>query len=162
MPRDMSRTTRSLIGEKAPDFTLESADGEMISLSDFDGQWKVVFFYALNGSPTCKRGCLNFKEQYELFRSLSPPVEVIGISQDSVEQHREFKKELNLPFSLLSDPDREIANQFGVPVHLGIFPAKSSFVLGPDNTVKHVYDWLFRPRKHVAQIISALSESGVN
>lgn len=109
-----------------------------------------------------QKGVSELQRQYELFRSLSPPVEVIGISQDSVEQHREFKKELNLPFSLLSDPDREIANQFGVPVHLGIFPAKSSFVLGPDNTVKHVYDWLFRPRKHVAQIISALSESGVN
>ena len=56
MPNNMTRTTRSLIGQKAPDFTLESADGEMISLSDFDGQWKVVFFYALNGSPTIQHG----------------------------------------------------------------------------------------------------------
>ena len=110
---------------------------------------------------SCKRGCLNFKEQYDLFRSLTPPVEVIGISQDSVDQHMEFKKELGLPFALLSDPDRKVAEQFGVPVHLGVFPAKSSYVLGPDNTVRHVYDWLFRPRKHVAKIISALSESGV-
>ena len=150
------------IGEKAEDFELLTSEDEKFRLSDLDGQWKIVFFYAKSGSPTCKRGCLNFKEQYDLFRSLSPPVEVIGVSQDSVEQHKEFKKELNLPFTLLSDPDREIANQFGVPVHLGMFPAKSSFVLGPDNTVKHVYDWLFRPRKHVAQIISALTESGVN
>jgi peroxiredoxin Q/BCP len=126
-----------------------------------DGQWKIVFFYAKSGSPTCKRGCLNFKEQYDLFRSLTPPVEVIGISQDSVSQHNEFKKDLGLPFTLLSDSDRKIAEQFGVPVHLGAFPAKSSFVLGPDNTVHHVYDWLFRPRKHVAKIISALSDSGV-
>ena len=149
------------VGEKAQDFELETSDGDVFRLSDLENKWKIVFFYAKSGSPTCKRGCLNFKEQYDLFRSLTPPVEVIGISQDSVDQHMEFKKELGLPFALLSDPDRKVAEQFGVPVHLGVFPAKSSYVLGPDNTVRHVYDWLFRPRKHVAKIISALSESGV-
>ena len=149
------------VGEKAQDFELETSDGGIFRLSDLENEWKIVFFYAKSGSPTCKRGCLNFKEQYDLFRSLTPPVEVIGISQDSVDQHMEFKKELGLPFALLSDPDRKVAEQFGVPVHLGVFPAKSSYVLGPDNTVRHVYDWLFRPRKHVAKIISALSESGV-
>ena len=149
------------VGEKAQDFELETSEGEVFRLSDLENEWKIVFFYAKSGSPTCKRGCLNFKEQYDLFRSLTPPVEVIGISQDSVDQHMEFKKELVLPFALLSDPDRKVAEQFGVPVHLGVFPAKSSYVLGPDNTVRHVYDWLFRPRKHVAKIISALSESGV-
>ncbi|MFL2966779.1 MAG: peroxiredoxin [Candidatus Thalassarchaeaceae archaeon] len=149
------------VGEKAQDFELETSDGDVFRLSDLENEWKIVFFYAKSGSPTCKRGCLNFKEQYDLFRSLTPPVEVIGISQDSVDQHMEFKKELGLPFALLSDPDRKVAEQFGVPVHLGVFPAKSSYVLGPDNTVRHVYDWLFRPRKHVAKIISALSESGV-
>ena len=85
-----------LSGEKAPEFTLPSSSGETFSLSDFDGKWKVVFFYAKDGSPTCKRGCLTFKEQYDLFQSLTPPVEVIGISQDSVEDHRRFKDELNL------------------------------------------------------------------
>jgi peroxiredoxin Q/BCP len=149
------------IGEEAGEFALMTSEGDEFRLSDLDGQWKIVFFYAKSGSPTCKRGCLNFKEQYDLFRSLTPPVEVIGVSQDSVSQHEEFKKELGLPFTLVSDPDRKIAEQFGVPVHLGVFPAKSSFVLGPDNTVHHVYDWLFRPRKHVAKIISALSELGV-
>ena len=149
------------VGEKAEDFELETSEGNAFRLSDLENEWKIVFFYAKSGSPTCKRGCLNFKEQYDLFRSLTPPVEVIGISQDSVSQHMEFKKALGLPFALLSEPDRKVAEQFGVPVHLGVFPAKSSFVLGPDNTVHHVYDWVFRPRKHVAKIISALSESGV-
>jgi len=149
------------VGEKVQDFELETSDGDTFRLDETRGQWKIVFFYAKSGSPTCKRGCLSFKEQYDLFRSLKPPVDVIGISQDSIEQHREFKKELGLPFTILSDPERRVAELFGVPVHLGIFPSKSSFVIDPDNTIRHVYDWLFRPRKHVAQIISALSESGV-
>ncbi|MBJ36040.1 MAG: peroxiredoxin [Euryarchaeota archaeon] len=147
----------SMVGSKAPDFTLKTNEGEEFSLSDLDGQWKVLFFYAKDGSPTCKRGCLSFKDQYDLFRSLEPPVEIIGISQNSVSEHREFKEELQLPFILLSDPDRKVAESFKVPVHLGTFPAKSSFVVGPDNTIHHVYDWLFRPRQHVANILSALS-----
>ena len=148
----------SLIGSIAPSFSLNTSEGDDFSLSDLDGQWKVIFFYAQAGSPTCKRGCLSFKDQYDLFRSLTPPVEVIGVSQDTVEQHREFKEELQLPFTLLSDPGRKVAAVFEVATHLGVFPAKSSFLLGPDNTIYHVYDWLFRPRRHVAKILSAMSK----
>ena len=149
---------RQLVGEKSTNFTLPSSTDEMVSLADYDGKWKVLFFYAKDGSPTCKRGCLTFKQQYDLFQSLTPPVEIIGISQDSLEDHRRFKSELELPFSLLSDPDREVADAYGVPVHLGLFPAKSSFLIGPDRSVHYCYDWLFRPRRHVARILDAFSE----
>ena len=147
----------SLIGQKAPEFKLQTSEGESFSLSDLDGKWKVIFFYAKDGSPTCKRGCLNFKQQYDLFQSLSPPVEVVGISQDSVRDHAEFKEHLDLPFPLLSDEERVVAESYGVPLFLGRFPAKSSFVIGPDRTIHHCYDWLFRPRKHVARILTSLS-----
>ena len=146
-----------LVGQTAPNFTLPSTTDETISLADYDDKWKVLFFYAKDGSPTCKRGCLTFKQQYDLFQSLTPPVEVIGISQDSLEDHRRFKEDLNLPFPLLSDPERLVADAFGVPVFLGRFPAKSSFLIGPDRTVHYCYDWLFRPRRHVARILSAFS-----
>ena len=59
--------SKQLLGQKAPDFSLTSSSGDVVKLSDYDGIWKVLFFYAKDGSPTCKRGCLNFKEQYELF-----------------------------------------------------------------------------------------------
>ena len=55
----------SLIGQEAPDFTLPTSDGGSFKLSDLDGSWKVIFFYARDGSPTCKRGCLSFKEQHD-------------------------------------------------------------------------------------------------
>ena len=147
-------------GEKAPNFQLQTSEGETFELSQLNGEWKIIFFFAKSGSPTCKRGCLSFKEQYDLFRSLEPPVEVIGISQDTVEQQKEFKDELDLPFFLLSDSNRSVSDTYGVPLHLGMFPSKSSFVIGPDNTIHHVYDWLFRPRKHVAVILSALAKQG--
>tara|TARA_B100001996_G_scaffold380991_1_gene369529 strand:+ start:1251 stop:1724 length:474 start_codon:yes stop_codon:yes gene_type:complete len=150
--------SKQLIGQTAPNFTLQSSTGESISLADYDDKWKVLFFYAKDGSPTCKRGCLNFKEQYELFQSLTPPVEIIGISADSVEDHRRFKEELDLPFPLLSDPDREVSEAYGVPLFLGKFPGKSSFLIAPDREIHYCYDWLFRPRRHVAKILNTLSK----
>ena len=72
--------------------------------------------------------------------------------------HKEFKEELDLPFPLLSDPDRSVADMYEVPVYLGQFPAKSSFVIGPDREIHYVYDWLFRPRNHVAKILAAMSD----
>ncbi len=108
----------SLIGTKAPSFSLDSSEGEKFDSSKMEGHWYVLFFYAKDGSPTCKRGCLSFKEQYHLFRSLEPPVEIVGVSQDTAEDHKQFKEELELPFTLLSDEDREVADAFGVPVHL--------------------------------------------
>ena len=149
-------TTKSLVGKDAPDFSLESSNGEMVNLSDFDNSWKVIFFYSVNGAPTCKRGCLNFKEQYELFKSVG--CEIIGISQDPKNDHKEFKESLDLHYPILGDPERQVAKRYGVPVHLGKFPAKSSFVVGPDRKIHYVYDWLFRPRNHVAKILSVLSE----
>ncbi len=148
----------TLIGQKAPDFTLPTSEGDAFSLAQLDGKWKVIFFYARDGSPTCKRGCLTFKQQYELFQSLTPPVEIVGISQDSVGDHKEFKDNLGLPFAILSDENRMVAKAYGVPLFLGRFPAKSSFVIGPDRTIHYCYDWLFRPRKHIAKILNSLSQ----
>ena len=150
--------SNQLVGQSAPDFSLKSSTDEVVKLSDYDGKWKVLFFYAKDGSPTCKRGCLNFKEQYNLFQSLTPPVEIIGISEDSIEDHRRFKEELELPFPLLSDPEREVAKAYSVPMFLGKFPGKSSFLVGPDRTIHYCYDWLFRPRRHVAKILNTMSK----
>ena len=147
----------SLIGTEAPDFSLDSSEGDKFESSKMKGHWYVLFFYAKDGSPTCKRGCLSFKEQYHLFRSLEPPVEIVGVSQDTAEDHKQFKEELELPFTLLSDENRAVADAVGVPVHLGRFPAKSSFVIDPKGVIRHVYDWQFRPRHHVAKILDALS-----
>jgi len=146
----------SMIGQECPEFSLLNDKGETFESSSLNGTWRILFFYAKDGSPTCKRGCLNFKEQHDLF--VSAGCTVVGISQDSVADHQRFKEELGgLPFDLLSDQEREVASQFGVPVYLGKFPAKSSFLVNPENKIHHVFDWLFRPRRHVAKILSELS-----
>ena len=61
-------------------------------------------------------------------------------------------------FSTIGDVDRAVGESYNIPMHLGQFPTKSSFVIGPDNKVKYVYDWLFRPRRHVAKILAEISK----
>ena len=145
---EAKRVSKDLIGEIAPDFSLIDDAGDVFDSKTLDGSWRILFFYAKDGSPTCKRGCLTFKEQYDLF--VSAGCQVVGIGQGTSESHAKFKKELGgLPFPLLADPDRAVANKFLVPVHLGMFPAKSSFLIGPDNRIHHVYDWLFLSLIHI-------------
>ena len=146
----------NLVGQQAPNFILESDDGTSFDSTSLEGTWRILFFYSRHNSPTCKRGCLTFKEQHDLF--VSAGCNVVGIGEGTSESHAKFKKEIGgLPFPLLADPDRAVADKFLVPVHLGMFPAKSSFLIGPDNRIHHVYDWLFRPRRHVARILKSLS-----
>ena len=153
---EAKRVSKDLIGEIAPDFVLNDDAGNVFDSESLNGSWRILFFYAKNGSPTCKRGCLTFKEQHDLF--VSAGCKVIGIGEGTSESHAKFKKEIGgLPFPLLADPDREVAGKFLVPVHLGMFPAKSSFLIGPDTRIHHVYDWLFRPRRPVARSLTSLS-----
>ena len=154
---EAKKVSKDLIGEIAPEFLLMDDEGNEFDSRSLNGEWRILFFYAKDGSPTCKRGCLTFKEQHDLF--VSAGCSVVGIGQDSAERHREFKEAFSggLPFPLLSDPDRTVASMFNVPMHLGRFPAKSSFLIGPDDTVHYVYDWLFRPRRHVAKILADLT-----
>ena len=59
----------NIVGQDAPRFSLENEHGEVFDSTSLDGTWRIVFFYSRNNSPTCKRGCLTFKEQHDLFAS---------------------------------------------------------------------------------------------
>ena len=147
----------NLVGQSAPQFTLEDEHGVVFDSASLDGTWRIIFFYSRHNSPTCKRGCLTFKEQHDLFASAG--CSIVGIGPGSVEGLASFKAELgDLPFPLLADPERHVGMAFNVPLHVGQFPAKSSFLIGPDNTIRYVYDWLFRPRRHVARILADISQ----
>lgn len=132
----------NIVGQEAPRFTLENEHGEVFDSQSLEGTWRIIFFYSRNNSPTCKRGCLTFKEQHDLFSSVG--CSIVGIGPGTTEELAGFKSNLgDLPFPLLADPERVVGKQFNVPLHLGQFPAKSSFLVGPDNTIRYVYDWLF-------------------
>ena len=100
------------IGQKAPDFTLLDKHGTTVSLSDFAGKKVVLYFYPKDNTPGCTRQACAFAGAYGEFQKRG--VVVIGVSRDSVASHVKFAEKYSLPFILLSDPDLEAIQAFGV------------------------------------------------
>lgn len=100
------------VGTSAPDFTLEDSGGNKVSLKDFKGKKVVLYFYSRDNTPGCTRQALAFKNLYEDFKARD--VVVIGISKDSTASHVKFAQKNGLPFILLSDPETEVIQKYGV------------------------------------------------
>ena len=99
-------------GSKAPEFTLSDKDGKTVSLSDFAGKKVVVYFYPRDNTPGCTRQAQAFARTHDAFAALNTVV--IGISKDSAASHRKFAEKNDLPFILLSDPDLQAIQAYGV------------------------------------------------
>lgn len=100
------------IHDKAPDFSLEDKDGNVISLSAFLGKKVVVYFYPKDNTSGCSLQAKKFSENYDKFQELNIPV--IGISKDSGSSHAKFIAKYDLPFILLSDPTTQTIQDYGV------------------------------------------------
>ena len=99
-------------GMQAPAFTLADKDGRMVSLSDFLGKKVVLYFYPKDNTPGCTRQACAFAAAYGEFEKKNAVV--IGISKDSVTSHEKFAEKYNLPFILLSDPELQAIQAYGV------------------------------------------------
>jgi peroxiredoxin Q/BCP len=99
-------------GNPAPDFTLTSDRGETISLSDFRGQKVIVYFYPKADTPGCTKQACTLRDSYATITA--EDAVVIGISPDKAEDLIKFREKYDLPFILLSDPDHEAAEAYGV------------------------------------------------
>jgi peroxiredoxin Q/BCP len=143
------------VGSKAPDFTLPSQSGQMLSLNDFIGEKPVVlFFYPKDDTPGCTKQACVFRDNYEVFKKRD--AEVIGISSDSVESHRGFAAKHDLPYTLLSDEDKKVRKLYGVPNTLGLFPGRVTYVIDREGIVRHVFSSQLGTEKHVEEAIKAL------
>ena len=100
------------IGTKAPEFSLPDQNGEIKSLSDYKGQKIVLYFYPKDMTSGCTKQACAFGELYPQFREKGAVV--IGISKDSVVSHKKFEEKYGLPFTLLSDPEKEVLQAYGV------------------------------------------------
>jgi peroxiredoxin Q/BCP len=143
------------VGSIAPDFTLPSQSGQMVSLKDFVGEKPVVlFFYPKDDTPGCTKEACAFRDDYEGFGKLD--AEVIGISSDSVESHRSFAAKHNLPYTLLSDEERKVRKLYSVPNTLGLFPGRVTYVIDRGGLVRHVFSSQLGAEKHVEEALIAL------
>ncbi len=143
------------VGDPAPDFSLPSSSGEIVSLSDFRGRAEVVlYFYPRDHSPACSAEACSFRDSYEAFRDAG--AEVIGVSADSPESHHRFAKRLRLPFLLLSDAGGSVGSRYGVSRTFGLIPGRVTFLIDRQGIVRHIFSSQFQPIKHVAETLGVL------
>lgn len=97
-------------GEMAPDFTLNNAKGESVSLSDFRGKYVILYFYPKDDTPGCTKEACGFRDLSNSFSEIDTVI--IGISPDSTSSHTKFIEKYQLPFELLSDPDKKVMTHY--------------------------------------------------
>ena len=149
------------IGMKAPDFTLSDKNGNAVSLLDFLGKKVVLYFYPKDNTPGCSRQACAFAAAYEGFKARN--VAVIGISKDSVASHQKFAQKYNLPFVLLSDPERQAIEAYGVwqekklygKVSMGV--VRTTFLIDEQGMIERVMPKV-KPDTNAAEILACLTE----
>jgi peroxiredoxin Q/BCP len=142
------------VGDSAPDFTLSTQTDTPVSLGDFLAKTTVVlYFYPKDNTAVCTAEACAFRDGYELFKQAG--AEVMGISSDSVETHKQFATERQLPFILLSDVDGAIRNRYGVPTAFGL-PGRVTYIIDRQGTVRHIFFSQFTSEKHVTVALQML------
>ncbi len=143
------------VGDKAPDFALPSADGKIVRLSDFLGKKAVVlFFYPKDDTPGCTIESCTFRDNYQVFQEAG--AEVIGISSDSPQSHRQFASKYQLPFPLLSDEDNRVRKLYGVPNTLFFIPGRVTYVIDKDGIIRHIFNSLLDVKAHVQEALKTI------
>ncbi len=130
-------------GDSAPAFTLNNKDGNPISLSNFSGQWVVLYFYPKDNTTGCTREAKDFTALLSEFKKHKATV--VGISADSEKRHANFIQKHDLKIELLSDPDHQALKAYGVwqkkkmagREYMGI--VRSTFLIDPDGVIQKVW-----------------------
>jgi peroxiredoxin Q/BCP len=150
------------IGMKAPEFTLADKDGNTVSLSDFLGKKVVLYFYPKDNTPGCTGQACAFAAAYEGFKANN--VVVIGVSKDSVASHLKFAQKHDLPFILLSDPELQAIQAYGVwqekklygKVGMGV--VRTTIIIDEQGNIENVM-LKVKPDTNAAEILAYLQGS---
>jgi peroxiredoxin Q/BCP len=156
-----SATDQPAVGGPAPEFELSDQKGQLHSLEDYREQWVVLYFYPKDETPGCTTEACEFRDNIFSFRDMN--AQILGVSLDDVESHKEFAEKYSLPFPLLADTDGSTSSAYGVKTRMfGMTVAKrQTFIIGPGgNIVKH-YETV-KPADHSAEVIADLKALGAN
>ena len=147
------------VGTQAPDFTLPDQDGQMHSLKEYRGQKVVLYFYPKDNTPGCSRQASGFGELYPQFTEKGAVV--LGVSKDSVASHKKFQEKYNLPFTLLSDPEKTVIQAYDVwkekklygKVSMGV--VRSTYLIDENGIIIWALDKV-KPGDNPAQMLAEL------
>jgi thioredoxin-dependent peroxiredoxin len=148
-------------GSPAPDFTLASDTGDMVTLSSLKGSPVILYFYPKDDTPGCTAQACGIRDAWKDFEAAGAVV--LGVSPDGEESHAKFKEKYDLPFTLLADIDHAVADAYGVwgeksyagKTYMGV--DRSTFVIGADGNVAKVFRQV-KPAEHADQVLEALGK----
>jgi peroxiredoxin Q/BCP len=147
-------------GDPAPAFSLAADDGSTVSLSDLAGTTVVLYFYPKDDTSGCTAEACEFRDLAGDYDAAG--ARVIGVSPDPVASHVRFRDKHGLPFTLLSDPDHEAAEAYGVWVQKSMYGRKymgverSTFVIGPDGVLTEAL-YKVKPKGHAASVLELVA-----
>jgi len=142
-------------GQPAPAFALADQHGTLQRLSDYRGQWLVVYFYPKDDTPGCTQEACKFRDNLQDIAALG--ARVLGVSMDNTDSHKRFAEKYSLPFPLLSDGDGTIAKAYDALWSLGPlkFAKRHSFIIDPAGRIAKIYRDV-QPEQHSQEIIDDL------
>jgi thioredoxin-dependent peroxiredoxin len=146
-------------GKPAPDFELASDSGERVRLSELRGRPVVLYFYPEDDTPGCTTQACGFRDAYAEFEERGATI--LGVSPDDERSHARFKEKYGLPFTLLADPEHEVAEQYGVWVEKDTYGKKSmgikrsTFVIDAEGNIAKAMLGV-RPDGHADDVLEAL------
>lgn len=144
------------VGDKAPAFTANDQDGKPVKLSDLKGKKVVLYFYPKDMTPGCTAQACNLRDNYKLL--LKQGYEVLGVSTDPEKLHRKFIEKENLPFRLLSDPDKKLHELFGTWGEKSMYGRKymgtlrMTFVISEQGVIEEIIEKV-DTKNHTEQIL---------
>jgi len=142
------------VGEPVPVWSSVDEQGKTVSSADFLGKRHVLYFYPRANTAGCTREAADFRDNYSEFTKLG--VIIIGISVDSVKRQYNFKEKHELPFSLLSDPDKELVVPFGAERDKPS-AKRITYIIAPDGRVEAIWSKV-KVAGHVEEILMKLRE----
>jgi len=130
-------------------------NGERFSLSEELRKKNIVlYFYPKDFTMGCTKESCAFRDNWE--KVLALDASVYGVSTDSVESHKAFREKYSLPFTLLSDPTREIRKAYGVDGHF--LPPRVTFVIDKRGVIRNIFNSQLNMSKHVENAIDILTK----
>ena len=148
-------------GERVPDFDLKSNTGETISSADMSGQRYVIYFYPRDFTPGCTTEADEFSKAHAEFADAG--IRILGVSPDTAESHRKFCDKMDIPYDLLADTEKTLANAFGVwgpkkfmgREYMGV--NRSTFLVNEDGIVFKAFAKV-KPKGHARQVLESFTK----
>ena len=129
----MSDAHDYLIGQKMPEFNIYDDEENLVSNKDISGKWAVMFFYPKDESPGCTLQSCSFRDRYEQFTEEG--ILLYGVSSDSINSHKKFKRRYSLQYPLLSDKGGALAKALKLKKDFRILRARVTFVIDPEGII---------------------------